>query len=99
MSLTMKAAIDQPVNDQAQTPRATLDDVLAALVYHSSALTHSDLQVEELVERVGSLVLYSLHADSIRVALRDARTGATVTFSDSRVRSSAASESFLFHGR
>ena len=96
MSLTMKVATDQLINDRAQTPRVTPDDGLAALVYHVSALANSDLQVEELVERAGSLVLYSLHADSIRVALRDARTGSTVSFSDSRVRSSAASESFLF---
>lgn len=72
------------------------NDGLAALVYHVSALAHSDIEIGELVERTGSLVLFSLHADSIRIALRDARTGSTSTFSDRRVRSSAASESFLF---
>ena len=75
---------------------ANAQDGLAALVYHVSTLAHSDVAVKELVERTASLVLYSLHADSIRLVLRDAQLGSSATFSDRRTQPPAASESFLF---
>jgi hypothetical protein len=96
MSLTTQVLIRQFENDPTQAPRVTADHGLAALVYHVSALAHSDAQIDELVERTGSLVLYSLHADSIQITLRGARTDSLATFSDSRARSSAEFESFLF---
>lgn len=101
MSLTTQVPTDQLLNDrhfsiQSEASRVSPDDGLAALVYHVSALAHSDVQIVELVERAGSLVLYSLHADSIRIVLRDARKGSPATFTDSRVRTASASESFLF---
>ena len=96
MSVTTQVLTDQSVNDQQQASQVNPDDGLAALVYHVSALAHSEVEIGELVERTGSLVLYSLHADSIRIVLLDARTGSPETFSDSRVRPAAASESFLF---
>jgi hypothetical protein len=96
MSLTTQVLTDQSVEGRPQASRVNPDDALAALVYHVSALAHSDVQISELVERTGSLVLYSLHADSIRIALLDARTGSPATFADSRIRTAAASESFLF---
>lgn len=96
MSLTTQVLADQSVNDQPQALQVNPDDGLAALVYHVSALAHSDVQISELVERTGSLVLYSLHADSIRIVLLDARTGSPATFSDSRIRPTAAPASFLF---
>lgn len=76
--------------------RANAQDGLAALIYHVSTLAHSDVPVNELVERTASLVLYSLHADSIRLVLNDAQSGSPATFSDRRAQSLAASESFLF---
>lgn len=91
----MSLTTDVPTN-QSQPPQVAAQDGLAALVYHVSTLAHSDVQVNELVERTGSLVLYSLHADSIGILLQDAQSGSPATFSDSRVRPSAASESFLF---
>lgn len=76
--------------------RANTQDGLAALVYHVSTLAHSDVPVNELVERTASLVLYSLHADSIRLVLQDAQGASPATFSDRRTQPPAASESFLF---
>jgi hypothetical protein len=96
MSLTTQVLSDRLPNDRSELSQVNPDDGLAALVYHVSALAHSDVQVSELVERTGSLVLYSLHADSIHIVLLDARTGSPATFSDSRVRPLAAPESFLF---
>ncbi len=75
MSLTTQVPSDQLLINQSNAQQSNSDDVLAALVYHVSALAHSDVQIGELVERTGSLVLYSLHADSIRIVLRDARAG------------------------
>ncbi len=95
MSLSTQVSPEQLIGHQHQA-QVSPDDALAALVYHVSALAHSDLPIAELVERTGSLVLYSLHADSIRIALCDARTGSPATFVDSRVRRSSASEAFLF---
>jgi hypothetical protein len=69
---------------------------LAALIYHVSALAHSEGPVNELVERTGSLVLYSLHADSIRIQLRDSQSGSPATFSDTRSKHVSGSESFLY---
>jgi hypothetical protein len=96
MSLTTQVLTDQSIEGLSQASRVHPGDALAALIYHVSALAHSDVQIGELVGRTGSLVLYSLHADSIRIELRDALTGSPATFSDSRIRAAAASESFLF---
>jgi hypothetical protein len=84
------------LTNQSQPLQAPAEDDLAALVYHVSTLAHSDVPVNELVERTGSLVLYSLHADSIRILLQDAQSGSPATFSDSRARSAGGSESFLY---
>ena len=96
MTHVTKLPYDQSLYDQSRAPRVSPDDGLAALVYHVSALAHSDVQIGELVERTGSLVLFNLHADSIHITLLDAQTGSPATFSDSRVRSASTSESFLF---
>jgi len=96
MSLTPQVLSEQFLSHHSDASRVSPGDGLAALLYHVSALAHSDVQVSELVERTGSLVLYSLHADSIRIVLRDSREGAPATFSDSRVRATGAGESFLF---
>lgn len=84
------------LTDQSHPLQVAAEDGLAALVYHVSTLAHSDVPLNELVERTGSLVLYSLHADSIRIVLLDAQSGSPATFSDSRVRPVAGSGSFLF---
>jgi hypothetical protein len=84
------------LTDQSQPLQTAAQDGLAALIYHVSTLAHSDVPVNELVERTGSLVLYSLHADSIRIRLQDAPSGSPATFSDSRTHRVAALESFLF---
>lgn len=81
---------------QSNLSRLNADDGLAALVYHVSALAHSDVPVNELVERTGSVVLHTLHADSIRIVLQDAQTGSSAAFSDSRTPRVAGAGSFLF---
>lgn len=86
----------EPFSSRILPFRANAQDGLAALVYHVSTLAHSNVPVKELVERTASLVLYSLHADSIRLVLRDAQLGSPATFSDRRTQPPAASESFLF---
>ena len=57
MSLTTQVLTDQSLDGQPQASRVNPDDGLAALIYHVSALAHSDVQISELVERTGSLVL------------------------------------------
>jgi hypothetical protein len=96
MSVTTEVSINQNVNSHPLESRVNPDEALVALVYHVSELAHSNVQIGELVERTGSLVLYSLHADSIRIVLLDARSGSPVTFADSRLHTSGESKSFLF---
>ena len=91
MSLTTKV-----LTNQSQPAPVAAEDDLAALIYHVSALAHSDGAVNELVERTGSLVLYSLHADSIRIQLRDSQSGSPASFSDNRTRRVSGAESFLY---
>jgi hypothetical protein len=96
MSVTAEVSINQNVSSHSLKSWVNPDEALVALVYHVSELAHSNVQISELVERTGSLVLYSLHADSIRIVLLDARSGSPVTFADSRLRTSGGSELFLF---
>ncbi len=96
MSLSNQVLADQFLSHQSEASRASPGNSLAALVYHVSALAHSDIEVTELVERTGSLVLFSLHADAIRIVLRDANSGVPVTFADSRVHGASDSQSFVF---
>jgi len=91
MSLTTEV-----LTNQSQPSPVAGEDHLAALIYHVSALAHSEGPVNELVERTGSLVLYSLHADSIRIQLRDSQSGSPATFSDTRSKHVSGSESFLY---
>lgn len=96
MSLAIQVLSDPSVESQPAVSPENADEGLAALVYHVSTLAHSDVHIGELVERTGSLVLYSLHADSIRIELANAQSGSPATFSDSRIRAAAGSEQFLF---
>ena len=96
MSFSTQVSAGQTPNGPSEASRVVPDDGLAALIYHVSALAHAEIEIRELVERTGSLVLYSLHADSTRIVLRDAQTGSPATFSDSRARTSSGPAAFLF---
>jgi|GEM_PF-2530716 len=84
------------LTDQSQALAAAPTDALPALVYHVSSLAHSDVPVGELVERVGSLILYSLHASAISITLQDVQAGAPASYSDRRLSRDERAEAFLF---
>lgn len=76
-------------------------DALSALAYHASQLVHSELGVADVVERIGSLALYSLRAESIRIVLLSLEEGAPrlEEFAERRGATEAVAPEFLFARR
>jgi hypothetical protein len=83
---------------EASAPQPTPVDALAALAIHANQLVSSELTVEQVVERIGSLALYSLRAESVRIVLQSLETGKPqrVEFAERRGPAGAGAPEFVF---